>query len=105
RVLAEAGIHVEAREDLSRFHVPGGQRFQRLETTIPGDAPSAAALLAAGIAASIPLVLHDADPMGEEMQNLIGAFRALDAPVEVLNDGTVQLGAGQLRGARIDGDL
>jgi 3-phosphoshikimate 1-carboxyvinyltransferase len=103
-VLAEAGVAVGTSEDFQHFSVRGGQRFQRIECTIPGDAPSAAALLAAGIAAEVPLSLRDADPMGEEMQSLIGAFRALDAPVELLNDGTVQLGIGQLRGARVDGD-
>jgi 3-phosphoshikimate 1-carboxyvinyltransferase len=104
RVLAEAGVAVVASEDFQHVHVPGRQRFQRIECTIPGDAPSAAALLAAGIAAAVPLSLRDADPMGEEMQSLIGAFRALDAPVELLNDGTVQQGIGQLQGTRIDGD-
>lgn len=103
-VLAEAGVAVAASEDLQHFSVRGGQRFKRIETTIPGDAPSAAALLAAAIAANVPLSLRDADPMGEEIQTLIAAFRALDAPVELLNDGTVQLGVGQLRGAHIDGD-
>src|SRR5690242_20789956 len=63
------------RSDFQHFSVRGGQRIQRIECTIPGDAPSAAALLAAGIAAEVPLSLRDADPMGEEMQSLIGAFR------------------------------
>lgn len=104
-VLAEAGVAVIPSDDFQRFTVRGGQRFLRLETTIPGDAPSAAALLAAGVAARVSLSLRDADPLGEEMQTLMGVFQALGAPVELLNDGAVQLGVGQLHGATIDGDV
>lgn len=105
RVLGQAGIGVEASEDLRRFRVPGGQRFQRIECTIPGDAPSAAALLAAGLSRAVPLALRDADPRGEETQTLLAAFRALGAPAELESDGIVRLGISPLHGAQIDGDL
>jgi 3-phosphoshikimate 1-carboxyvinyltransferase len=62
-------------------------------------------LLAAGVAARVPLSLRDADPMGEEMQTLIGVFQALGTPVELLNDGAVQLDIAPLHGAIIDGDV
>src|SRR5690606_25207654 len=52
QVLREAGIRVEASDDLRRLYIPGGQRYQPREYTVPGDYPGAAALMAA--AAVVP---------------------------------------------------
>ncbi|PWT76192.1 MAG: hypothetical protein C5B60_04385, partial [Chloroflexi bacterium] len=48
--LAAAGIQVEAASDLMWFRIPGGQTFRARTYTVPGDGPTAAALLAAALA-------------------------------------------------------
>src|SRR5260221_14088997 len=45
--LEEAGITVITRQRSQQYVVPGGQRYQPREYVIPGDYPSAAALMAA----------------------------------------------------------
>ncbi len=46
-VLEEAGIVVEYNETLRHFYIPAGQDYQPRQYVVPGDYPSAAALLAA----------------------------------------------------------
>jgi 3-phosphoshikimate 1-carboxyvinyltransferase len=50
-VMREAGIEVEAAEDLLYFRIGGGQAYQANEYTVNGDYPSSAAILAAGAVA------------------------------------------------------
>ncbi len=47
-VMGQAGIEVEAAEDLLHFRIGGGQAYQANEYTVNGDYPSSAAILAAG---------------------------------------------------------
>ncbi|HEX9069430.1 MAG TPA: hypothetical protein VF807_11735, partial [Ktedonobacterales bacterium] len=49
RVQAEAGIQVDAAPDRRRLRVPGDQAYRPGEWIAPGDVPSAAALIAAGL--------------------------------------------------------
>src|SRR5258707_4460171 len=58
RALALAGIDVEAAPDLRWFRVAGGQTFAPRDYLVPGDGPSAAALVAAALALDVPLRLH-----------------------------------------------
>ena len=46
-ILADAGITIHTLEQHRRYRVPGGQRYRAGTYTIPGDYPSAAALLGA----------------------------------------------------------
>jgi 3-phosphoshikimate 1-carboxyvinyltransferase len=56
--LTDAGVDVKANSQLTNFKVAGGQRFRAREHVIPGDAPSAAALVAAAAALGVPLRLE-----------------------------------------------
>lgn len=50
-VLRQFGVHIH-QDRYEEFHVPGGQRFQAIETTVPGDWSAAAFVLCAAAIAS-----------------------------------------------------
>jgi 3-phosphoshikimate 1-carboxyvinyltransferase len=106
RVLREAGITVNASDDLRRIMISGGQIYQAREYVVPGDAPSAAALACAALALDTRLTLRGLDLEGEETRGVITALEAfgarltLDSEQETL---IVERGA-QLHGATLDGD-
>lgn len=112
RALAAAGIAVDAAEDLSRFVVPGHQRYRAGVYDVPGDGPSAAALVAAGLAVGAPLRLERLDTREDDVRALLAALAALGAPVTLsrMTGGVAGLttlelaAAGRLHGAVIDGD-
>ena len=104
RVLAEAGIQVEAAADLRAFTVPGGQKYRALDVTVPGDAPSAAALAVAALVLGQPAHLASLDATRPESAALLAVLDALGAPL-ALTDGVLSIGAGApLRAVRLDGD-
>ncbi|MBP2019288.1 3-phosphoshikimate 1-carboxyvinyltransferase [Symbiobacterium terraclitae] len=104
QVLREAGIRVEASDDLRRFHIPGGQRYRAREYTVPGDYPGAAALMAAAAVVpsdvTIPRLFHD--EQGE--RQAVEVLAAMGA--DIAHDGQqVRIRGGRpLRGGRFDGD-
>ncbi len=57
-VMQQAGIQVEAREDLMGFGIRGGQAYSPGEYTVNGDYPSAAAILAAGAVTNSRIVVE-----------------------------------------------
>jgi 3-phosphoshikimate 1-carboxyvinyltransferase len=104
RVLAEAGIQVEAAADLRACTVPGGQRYRALDVTVPGDAPSAAALAVAALLLGQPAHLAALDAARPESAALLAALDALGAPLTLV-DGVLSIGAAvSLRAVRMDGD-
>ncbi len=104
RVLAEAGIQVEAAADLRAFAVAGGQAYRPLGVTVPGDVPSAAALAVASSLLGQPAHLASLDAAQPESTALRAALEALGAPL-TLTDGVLTIGAGAaLRAVRLDGD-
>jgi 3-phosphoshikimate 1-carboxyvinyltransferase len=111
RALARAGIAVVAAPELRSFVVPGGQIYRAGAYDVPGDGPSAAALVAAALALDAPLRLERLDPAEEDVGALLGALDALGAALSLTpgpggaGTQTVALDAGRhLRGARVDGD-
>ncbi len=108
RALDEAGIAVEAAPDLMRFHVPGGQTFQPRVYDVPGDGPSAAALVCAALALGTPLRLGRLDAGADDVRALVDALRALGAPLTATPDDSggalAVAGDARLTGAVVDGD-
>ncbi|MGO8948525.1 MAG: 3-phosphoshikimate 1-carboxyvinyltransferase [Ktedonobacterales bacterium] len=116
--LASAGIQIQAAPDLKWFHVPGGQVFRARSYDVPGDGPTAAALVAAALALGRPLTLARLAYGEPDVVALLAALRDLGAQFTVTEDeeattglGTLHLAAGavdsqdtRLHGARIDGD-
>ncbi len=107
RVLSEAGIQVTCDSTLSHFVIPGAQRYQPREYVVPGDYPSAAALIAACISCDDPtsrLILPRLRPGEEIGEDLLSAFQALGADL-IRKDETITVRGGRrLRGFELDGD-
>lgn len=106
-VLKEAGILVEHDAALRHFSIAAGQRYQPREYSVPGDYPSAAALLSACAVATDPaseVTLPRLRPDEEVGVELVQALQAMGA--DLLVDGeTVRLRGGRrLRGIEMDGD-
>lgn len=57
-VLAEAGIVVDAADDLLSFDIAGGQSYRPREYSVNGDWPSSAAILAAGVLTCSDIVVE-----------------------------------------------
>ncbi len=107
--LAAADIHVEAAPDLRRFVVPGGQTYRPGVYQVPGDGPSAAALLGAALVRGAPLAVGPLAPAEADVRGLVAALEALGAPLNArpaeASAGQLALGAGtRLAGGRVDGD-
>jgi len=105
--LEEAGIVVEHDAVLRHFSIAAGQSYQPREYSVPGDYPSAAALLSACAVATDPaseVTLSRLRPDEEVGVELVQALQAMGA--DLLVDGeTVRLRGGRrLRGIEMDGD-
>jgi 3-phosphoshikimate 1-carboxyvinyltransferase len=81
RALAAAGITVEAAPDLLSFHIPGGQSYQPRHYHIPGDTPSAAALIAVASALGAPLRLTGFSVEDDDLRALLAACDTLGLPL------------------------
>jgi 3-phosphoshikimate 1-carboxyvinyltransferase len=111
RALGEAGIQVAAADDLLSFNVAGGQVYRPRAARVPGDGPSAAALVAAALALDVPLRLERLDAREDDVAALGAALHALGAPVTEATPAVagdppawVLASGARLRGARVDGD-
>ncbi|MBV9711828.1 MAG: 3-phosphoshikimate 1-carboxyvinyltransferase [Ktedonobacteraceae bacterium] len=106
-VLHEAGIAVEHDNALRHFAIAGNQRYQPREYVVPGDYPSAAALLAACSIANDPASeirlsrLQQGDEVGEA---LLAAFVAMGADLKRNGDTVILRGGQRLHGIELDGD-
>jgi 3-phosphoshikimate 1-carboxyvinyltransferase len=107
-ILHTAGIVVEHDAALRHFTIATGQRYLPREYVVPGDYPSAAALLSTCATASDPssiLRLARLLPGDEVGEPLLAAFRAMGADLQVNDDVVTLRGGRRLHGAEIDGDL
>lgn len=104
-VLREAGISVDAADDLLSFDIAAGQSYEPREYTVNGDWPSSAAILAAGVmtSSSIRVERLYEDRQGERA--VLELLRNMGADVSW--DGAyVELRPHRgLRAADFDGDL
>ncbi len=103
-VMREAGIVVDAAQDLMSFRIAGGQSYSPSEYSVNGDWPSSAAVLAAGALTNSGIIVERLfdDRQGERA--VLGLLR--DMGVDVSWDGQcVELrGHRGLRGMDFDGD-
>ncbi len=96
------GVRAEHNDDLSEFHIAGGQSYNPVDRAIPGDFSSAAFFLAAG---ALPnnttacLGLDMNDTQGDKA--IVSYLQALGAEVVVEED-RVQVRARALRGCELD---
>lgn len=103
-VLRQAGIQLEADDNLSTFRVAGGQTYQPREYRVNGDWPSSAAVLvAAALTRScVALPRLSADSQGE--QAIVPVLRAMGVDVVHQQDQVTVTGGSPLRAVAVDGD-
>lgn len=104
QVLREAGISIIVKQPHSYYIVPGGQRYQPLDYTIPGDYPSAAALLAAVAVAQGELTIPNLQAGDEQGQALLEVFSSMGMNITRSGDTIVARVQEPLRGITCAGD-
>lgn len=104
-VLRQAGIQVEASEDLMHYRIPGRQRYAAKEYVVQGDYPGSAAVLAAAAVTNSNvrlLRLEENSKQGERA--VVDVLKAMQVPL-THKDGVVHVqGNGKLKAVEFDGD-
>ncbi|WP_216368757.1 3-phosphoshikimate 1-carboxyvinyltransferase [Dictyobacter arantiisoli] len=106
-VLQEAGIVVSHDAALLHFHIAPGQRYQPRTYRIPGDYPSAAALLAAYAVSNDPSSILHLDRLrpGDEVGDvLLQTFKDMGADMQIAGENVTLRGGRRLQGFELDGD-
>ncbi|MCM3337142.1 MULTISPECIES: 3-phosphoshikimate 1-carboxyvinyltransferase [unclassified Paenibacillus] len=104
-VLAQAGIHIEAREDMMYYRVPGNQHYEAKTYVVQGDYPGSAAVLAAASVIPSDITvrgLTEDSKQGERA--IVDVLRMMGVPLEH-TDSIVRIkGEGRLQPVEFDGD-
>jgi 3-phosphoshikimate 1-carboxyvinyltransferase len=104
-VMAQAGIQVDAADDLMSFHIAGGQPYQAAEYSVNGDWPSSAAILAAGALTSSGIIVERLfrDEQGES--SVLELLREMGVDVSWDGERVELRGHNGLRGIDFNGDM
>ncbi len=100
--LHKQGAHVSYDDELSEFHIPGGQQYAPVNRAIPADFSSATFFLAAGALPGNDVVcrgLDMDDTQGDKA--VVDYLRAMGARVDIQADG-IHVRAEALRGCELD---
>jgi len=104
-VLEQAGIVVEASEDLMHYKVKGNQRYQAREYIVPGDYPGSAAILAAAAVTNSDITVNrlmNNDKQGERA--IIDVLQMMNVNLTHENNIVKVKGNEQLKAVEFDGD-
>lgn len=104
-VLAQAGIRVEASEDLMHYRIPGGQRYEAKTYMVQGDYPGSAAILSAAAVTQSDVKVHrltEDSKQGERA--VVDVLRAMGVPLTHQNSTVHVQGNGKLKAVEYDGD-
>ncbi len=104
-VIRQAGIQLEASEDLMHYRIPGRQRYEAKQYVVQGDYPGSAAVLAAAAVTNSDvrlLRLEENSKQGERA--VVDVLRAMQVPL-THQDGIVHVkGNSRLVAGEFDGD-
>ncbi len=106
-VLLEAGIVVEHDAELRHFFIAAGQSYTPRNYIVPGDYPSAAALLATCAVMTDPaseIRLSRLRPGEQDGDVLVAALQAMGADMNIDGDTLKLRGGRRLRGIELDGN-
>ena len=103
-ILASAGITIATREQHRHYSIPGGQRYRSGIYTIPGDYPSAAALLAALAVAGGEITIRNLATDDLDGAAVLDAFAALGVELTRQGQEITARVSGPLRGITLDGN-
>jgi len=104
-VIAQAGIQIEASEDLMHYKVPGRQKYEPQKYVVQGDYPGSAAILAAAAVTNSNvkvLRLEENSRQGEKA--VVDVLRAMGVNLTHENGVVHVLGNQQLKAGEFDGD-
>jgi 3-phosphoshikimate 1-carboxyvinyltransferase len=104
-VLRDAGIQVEASDDLMHYRVPGNQAYRVGDYSVQGDYPGSAAILAAAAVTQSDITVHrllENSKQGE--RKAVDVIRAMGTPLTHENGIVRVQGDGKLRAVEFDGD-
>ncbi|MBJ6363254.1 3-phosphoshikimate 1-carboxyvinyltransferase [Paenibacillus sp. GCM10012307] len=104
-VLEQAGIVIEASEDLMNYKVAGNQKYKAQQYSVQGDYPGSAAVLAAAAVTRSDVKLHRlAENSKQGERAIVDVLRMMETPLTHTN-GTVHVqGNGKLKAVEFDGD-
>ncbi|WP_409341138.1 3-phosphoshikimate 1-carboxyvinyltransferase [Paenibacillus sp. MBLB4367] len=104
-VLEQAGIRIEASNDLMHYRIPGKQRYQAKEYVVQGDYPGSAAILAAAAVTNSDIkVMRLSENSRQGERAVVDVLRAMGVPL-THEDGVVHVqGNSRLTGGEFDGD-
>ncbi|WP_274650447.1 3-phosphoshikimate 1-carboxyvinyltransferase [Paenibacillus humicola] len=104
-VLEQAGIVVEASEDLMFYRVPGRQRYQAKNYIVQGDYPGSAAILAAAAVTQSDVTVHRLEANSRQGERaIIDVLRTMEVPLTQENGIVRVKGNGRLKALEFDGD-
>ncbi|WP_281887909.1 3-phosphoshikimate 1-carboxyvinyltransferase [Paenibacillus sp. YYML68] len=104
-VIAQAGIQIEASEDLMHYKIPGGQAYKPQEYVVQGDYPGSAAILAAAaVTNSDVTVLRLAEQSRQGERACVDVLRAMGVDLTHENDIVHVRGNQTLKAGEFDGD-
>ncbi|THF74212.1 3-phosphoshikimate 1-carboxyvinyltransferase [Cohnella fermenti] len=104
-VMRQAGIVVEASDDLMHYKVPGRQKYLAQTYTVQGDYPGSAAILAAAAVTDSDVTVHrlyEDSKQGERA--VVDVLRAMNVDLTHENGVVRVRGNGKLTAGEFDGD-
>jgi 3-phosphoshikimate 1-carboxyvinyltransferase len=105
QVLQEAGITVITNQLYSHYVVPGGQQYRPVNCSIPGDYPSAAALLAAVAVAKGEIIITNLRRDDSQGRALLEIFSSMGVHITHNGSSVIANAQGPLRGISCAGDM
>ncbi|CAG7622371.1 3-phosphoshikimate 1-carboxyvinyltransferase [Paenibacillus allorhizosphaerae] len=104
-VIAQAGITIEASDDLMYYKIPGKQKYAPQEYVVQGDYPGSAAILAAAAVTNSDVkVLRLAENSKQGERAVVDVLRAMGVNLTHENDVVHVLGNQTLKAGEFDGD-
>ena len=104
-VLEQAGIVVEASDDLMHYKVKGNQKYQAREYVVPGDYPGSAAILAAAAVTNSDITVNrlmNYDKQGERA--IVDVLKMMNVNLTHENNVVKVKGNEKLKAVEFDGD-
>ncbi len=81
-VLEQAGIVIEASEDLMHYRIPGRQKYEAKKYIVQGDYPGSAAVLAAAAVTNSDVTLHRLEENSKQGERaIVDVLRMMDVPL------------------------
>ncbi|MGZ6367188.1 MAG: 3-phosphoshikimate 1-carboxyvinyltransferase [Ktedonobacteraceae bacterium] len=103
-VLEQAGISVIIREPYKQYVVPGMQLYQSGDYVVPGDYPSATALLAAVAIAKGEITITNLQAGDANGEAILEVFSEMGMKITRNGNAITAISAGDLNGVTIDGN-